>query len=95
MVYPAHGRPFSNLSARVEEIKAHHQERKKRILESAKVRPKTVFEISGDIFETSLPDFDVFLAINETFVHLIELESESLVDRELDGEVDMYSSMAE
>ncbi len=95
MVYPAHGQPFHNLRARVEEIKAHHEERKKLILESAKIRPKTVFEISVDIFGTDLPDFDLFLAINETFVHLVELERGSLVGRKFDGEVDMYSSMAE
>jgi glyoxylase-like metal-dependent hydrolase (beta-lactamase superfamily II) len=78
-VYPAHGDPFSNLKARVEEIREHHRERKSLVFESVKGGPKTTFQVSLDIFGRDLPEFDQFLAVNETYAHLIELEEEGLI----------------
>ncbi len=72
-VYPAHGRPFSNLKERISELKDHHQARKELTLKSVKTGPKTAFQVSQDIFGSSLPEFDQFLALDETYVHLIEL----------------------
>jgi glyoxylase-like metal-dependent hydrolase (beta-lactamase superfamily II) len=72
-VYPAHGDPFSNLKGRVEEIREHHRERKGLAFDSIKRGPKTSFQASLDIFGHDLPEFDRFLAINETYVHLVEL----------------------
>ena len=72
-IYPAHGRPFANLKARISELKDHHQVRKGLTLKSVRTGPKTAFQVSQDIFGTSLPEFDQFLALNETYVHLIEL----------------------
>jgi len=72
-VYPAHGRPIASLKARIDELKDHHQLRKKLILKSVKAGFRTTFQISQNIFGGSLPEFDQFLALNETYVHLIEL----------------------
>ncbi|MGZ3580089.1 MAG: MBL fold metallo-hydrolase [Syntrophales bacterium] len=78
-VYPAHGDPFPNLKARVEEIREHHRERKSLVLESVKGGPKTTYQVSLDIFGRDLPEFDQFLAVNETYAHLIELLEEGLI----------------
>ncbi|MGZ3578711.1 MAG: MBL fold metallo-hydrolase [Syntrophales bacterium] len=78
-VYPAHGDPFPNLKARVEEIREHHRERKSLVLESVKEGPKTTYQASLDIFGRDLPEFDQFLAVNETYAHLIELLEEGLI----------------
>ena len=80
MVCPAHGNPFPNLKQRVEEIKEHHRERKGLILESVKERPKTTYQVSLDIFGRDLPEFDKFLALNETYVHLVELIQEGVIE---------------
>jgi glyoxylase-like metal-dependent hydrolase (beta-lactamase superfamily II) len=80
-VYPAHGDPFANLKARVEEIKEHHSERKRLILDSVKAGPKTNYQVSLDIFGENLPEFDQFLAVNEAFAHLIELKEEGLINQ--------------
>ena len=74
-VYPAHGRPFANLQARISELFDHHEIRKELALKSVKTGPKTTFQVSQDIFGSSLPEFDQFLALHETYVHLIELLS--------------------
>jgi glyoxylase-like metal-dependent hydrolase (beta-lactamase superfamily II) len=84
-VYPAHGDPFSNLKMRVEEIREHHRERKSLVLESVKGNTKTTFQVSLDIFGQNLPEFDQFLAVNETYAHLIELLEEGLINRQKAG----------
>lgn len=78
-VYPSHGKSFTNLKARVIEIEDHHRERKNLVYESAKGGPKTTFQISLDIFGHNLPEFDQFLAVNETYAHLVELKEEGLI----------------
>ncbi len=85
MVCPAHGAPFADLKGRVEEIRAHHDERKSLIMNALNTKPKTAYAISRDVFGVDLPDFDQFLAFNETLVHLTELESELVIRRESTG----------
>jgi len=92
-VYPAHGLPFSDLDERVEEIKEHHGHRKELILDSIKGRPKTAFEVSLDIFGRALPEFDKFLALNETYVHLIELEKDDLIKQSKRDEKELFEEI--
>ncbi|MGC9975683.1 MAG: MBL fold metallo-hydrolase [Syntrophales bacterium] len=90
-VYPAHGDPFSNLKVRVEEIREHHRERKSIVFESVKEGPKTTFRVSLDIFGQDLPEFDQFLAVNETYAHLIELGEEGFIKQEKIGDLVIHS----
>lgn len=85
-VFPAHGSSFPDLKARAEEIILHHRERKALTLDAVKGRPKTTFEISLDIFGHDLPEFDKLLALQETYVHLLELEDEGVIRRYREGE---------
>ena len=73
MVCPAHGDAYPDLAKRVDEIREHHAERTQLIVEALQGKEKTAFEVSGDIFGTDLPEFDQFLALNETYVHIVEL----------------------
>lgn len=82
MVYPAHGAPFPDLAKRVDEIRNHHAERTRLIVEALRGGGKTSFEVSRDIFGTELPDFDEYLALNETYVHLVDLEDKGIVRSE-------------
>ena len=90
-VYPGHGAPFSHLKERVEEIKGHHHKRKKSILESVRGARKTAYQVAQDIFGRALPDFDGFLALCETYVHLMELEREGLVLHRKAGKRNLFS----
>lgn len=83
-VYPAHGRPYTNYLERVTEIKAHHQERKGLTLASIRKGRKSACEVSVDIFGKDLPEFDQYLALNETYVHIAELVHEGLVREEIE-----------
>ena len=91
MVYPAHGAPFSNLSGRVNEIKKHHRERKGLILDAIRKERGTAFQISLDIFGKDLSEFDKFLAINETYVHILELLKEGRVREESEERHVLYT----
>ena len=75
IVYPSHGRPFANLQTRISELFEHHEIRKELALKSVMTGPKNTFQVSRDIFGSSLPEFDQFLALHETYVHLVELVS--------------------
>ncbi len=80
-VYPAHGEPFDNIKGRVGEILEHHIQRKDLTSRSVTQNPQTAAEISEKIFGASLHGFDKGLALNETFVHLIQLEKEGKIGR--------------
>ncbi len=82
LVCPAHGQPFTNFRERIEEIKDHHRERKGLTLASVREGMKTACRVSVDLFGPELPEFDQFLAINETYVHLQELVREGLIREE-------------
>jgi len=73
MVWPAHGDPYPDLPKRVDEIREHHAERTQLVVEALRGKEKTAFEVSADIFGADLPEFDQFLALNETYVHIVEL----------------------
>ena len=84
-VWPAHGDAFADLDARIEEIKAHHQERSEAILHALGSGPQNAFQLSMTVFGTDLPEFDKILALNETYVHLVELKREGKIE-EANGE---------
>jgi glyoxylase-like metal-dependent hydrolase (beta-lactamase superfamily II) len=90
-VYPAHGRPFTNLKERIGELKEHHEVRTELALRSVKTGPKTTFQVSQDIFGSFLPEFDQFLALHETYVHLIELVSSGQVCKTSDENHVLYA----
>jgi glyoxylase-like metal-dependent hydrolase (beta-lactamase superfamily II) len=90
-VWPAHGEPFSDLKKRIGEISDHHKERRDLILDSITKGPKTVFEISADIFgRNNLSGFDGFFALNETYVHIMELVHEGTVKERKEDEKDPF-----
>ena len=93
MVYPAHGDPFPDLPKRVDEIREHHAERTQLIVEALQGKEKTAFEVSGVIFGTELPEFDQFLALNETYVHLVELMDKGLVGADERGGLVLYRTI--
>jgi glyoxylase-like metal-dependent hydrolase (beta-lactamase superfamily II) len=93
MVCPAHGQPFVNFQERIDEIIDHHRERKGLTFASVRKNPKTAYEVSIDLFGPNLPEFDQFLAINETYVHLVELVHEGLIEEEIRENLSFYGAI--
>lgn len=71
-VLPAHGHPFTDLAARVEDIKVHHEGRLERLREAGRDlgRPASVRELSHRLFR---PARWGPMAESETFAHLEHL----------------------
>lgn len=79
-VLPAHGSPFSDLKPVVSEMKRHYEDRKRGISRSLTRGGATASRISEEVFGSDLPGFDRFLALNETYAHLIELRHEGIAE---------------
>jgi glyoxylase-like metal-dependent hydrolase (beta-lactamase superfamily II) len=90
-VYPGHGISFTGLPDRLNELRSHHKERTELIIQSLNAQPKTTLQVSSDIFGADLPDFDKFLALNETYVHLLELKHQGIITEEEAGNVFVYA----
>ncbi|OPY90105.1 MAG: Hydroxyacylglutathione hydrolase [Syntrophus sp. PtaU1.Bin208] len=88
--FPSHGEVIQDLQARIEEMEAHHEERKQLILRAVRQGSDTGREISLKIFGADLPEFDQYLALHETCVHLLELKSEGLIREIRSGVIKRY-----
>jgi glyoxylase-like metal-dependent hydrolase (beta-lactamase superfamily II) len=88
--FPSHGEIIPDLPARIQEIEAHHEERKELILRTVRQGADTGREISLNIFGGDLPEFDQYLALHETCVHLLELKSKGLIQEIQTGVTKRY-----
>jgi len=88
--FPSHGKIITDLPTRIQEIEAHHEERKGLILRAVRHGFDTGQEISLNIFGKDLPEFDQYLALHETCVHLVELKSEGLIQEIRSGVTKRY-----
>lgn len=80
-ILPGHGEKISNYKARIDAIIAHHRERKKKILRIlADGIPRTVHEISLELFGT-LREHHIILGAGEVQAHLEVLQRAGQVEK--------------
>ena len=82
-VYPGHGNPFVDLNERIAEIQKHHQKRKNIVLNHVDSQPRTTYDISHKMINSTLSDFDKFLILNETLIYLKELKAEGVISEDI------------
>ncbi len=95
-IYPGHGNSFTGISERVAEIRTHHELRKQVILQSLNAQPKTTYSISAEVSGAGASrwdDWEKFMALNETYVYLQELEREGAIIEELNDKILGYTSI--
>ncbi len=85
LVLPAHGDPFRGLSARLDQIGAHHHDRLRDLL-AALSTPKTVVEVLPVLFRRDHSGEHRFLAHGEALAHLHWLQGEGLAERSLSAD---------
>lgn len=90
-IYPGHGNAMDNVRARVHELHVHHAERTQLVINCLDGTPKTAFQVALGVFGNDLPDFDKFLALNETYVHLLDLKDKGIIREEQAGNVVVYT----
>jgi glyoxylase-like metal-dependent hydrolase (beta-lactamase superfamily II) len=84
LVLPGHGRPFANLTRRVDELRAHHEERADEIVSLLEARPtgSHAFALAAELFGERLSAVEHRrFALAETLAHLEDLRERGLVQR--------------
>ncbi len=90
-IHPGHGNSLSSVDERIAELRAHHEQRKNFFCGFLNNAPKTARDVAQDIFGQDLPDFEKFLALNETFVYLQELKDSERIKATSGGHVVKFS----
>jgi glyoxylase-like metal-dependent hydrolase (beta-lactamase superfamily II) len=85
LVLPSHGLPFRGLHARLDALRAHHEERLARALDALDT-PRSGAELIPVLFARELDSHQYGFAIGETLAHLHYLEWQGRVTRLLDGD---------
>jgi len=70
LVLPGHGLPFRSAKRRVAELREHHDQRIKFILDNCAVRGFSVFELMQAMYPEPLNDFNMQLALGEAMAHV-------------------------
>jgi Zn-dependent hydrolases, including glyoxylases len=91
-IHPGHGNSFNGVSERLSEIRAHHGQRKQLIFGFVNEIPKTTYTLANEIFGNNIPDFEKFMALNETHVYLQELKFEGAIKEKMNGKVLVYTA---
>lgn len=77
-IMPAHGEPFNDMNARIEQLFHHHRERLQLIMDCMSDKPCTARTIVDHLFG-KLDVFNLFLASGEISAHLLLLQSQGKV----------------
>ncbi len=86
LVLPGHGPIFHDLSGRINELLAHHEERLEEMRREIEGGPKTSFEVSRKVFRYGLSIYERCFALAETLAHLDHLVLLGRAERMEDGD---------
>lgn len=70
LVLPGHGLPFRGAKRRVQELHHHHEEKFRIILEACGDAHLSAYELVQVMYQRTLGDFDLLLALGECLAHL-------------------------
>ncbi|HYD77344.1 MBL fold metallo-hydrolase [Ramlibacter sp.] len=86
LVLPSHGKPFTGLHRRIEQLHEHHRERLADVLQACAERPRTAAEMLPVLFKRKLDLHQTTFAMGEAVAHLHALWYEGLLRRERGGD---------
>jgi glyoxylase-like metal-dependent hydrolase (beta-lactamase superfamily II) len=90
LVLPSHGRPFRGLHRRLHELRAHHHDRLRFVLEAC-AEPRTAHQLMQRMFARDLDPHQTTFAIGEGIAHANHLARTGLLRRlRSDGEPDRW-----
>ncbi|MBT4512354.1 MAG: MBL fold metallo-hydrolase [Chloroflexi bacterium] len=97
---PAHEDIFTDLPKRIEQLLAHHEERKREIIEKIQGEAKNAYDISslitwmeGQITWDELGPIDRRIAVTESLAHLEALRVEEKIERIQEGALTFYKAI--
>lgn len=72
LVLPSHGRPFTGLHARIDDLRAHHHQ-DLALLREQLGGPRNAFELLPALYGRQLKGFNIYLGLHECVAHLEHL----------------------
>jgi glyoxylase-like metal-dependent hydrolase (beta-lactamase superfamily II) len=75
LVLPSHGKPFTGLHARIDQLIAHHEERFVEVLEACAQRPCSAADLLPVLFKRKLDLHQTTFAMGESLAHLHALQA--------------------
>lgn len=88
-----HGPPIPDVAGRIEEIRGHHQDRLRTVLQSL-AAPATIAQVADRLFPTAA-GYHRLLALEEVGAHVEYLHERRIVGREQAAPGDLYRARAE
>ncbi|MCB2033605.1 MAG: MBL fold metallo-hydrolase, partial [Ottowia sp.] len=73
LVLPSHGKPFHGLHTRIGQLHDHHRERLAEVVEAARARPVSAYDMLPVLFRRPLDLHQTTFALGESVAHLHRL----------------------
>lgn len=86
LVLPSHGKPFTGLHARVDQLRQHHDERLAEVVEACTAKPCHAAELLDMMFKRKLDLHQTTFAMGESVAHLNALWLSGVLTRKLDDD---------
>jgi glyoxylase-like metal-dependent hydrolase (beta-lactamase superfamily II) len=86
LVLPAHGRPFTGLHTRIDQLQAHHDERFAEVMRACAARPCSAADVLPVLFKRALDLHQTTFAMGEAIAHLHALWHAGRLARTQDAE---------
>ena len=82
---PSHDYPFRGMHGRLDDLRAHHQERLDAALEFCR-EPQTAADVIPSLFSREIGAFEFGFAMGETLAHLNYLVTDGSLERRHDAD---------
>ncbi len=86
LVLPSHGRPFTGLHERIDQLHDHHRDRLHEVLEACRQRPHSAADILPVLFPRALDLHQTTFAMGEAVAHLNRLWHGGQLQRQRGGD---------
>lgn len=86
LVLPSHGKPFTGLHTRIGQLHDHHRERLAEVMQAARTRPVSAYDVLPVLFKRPLDLHQTTFALGESVAHLHRLWHGGQLKRERDGD---------
>ena len=83
LVLPSHGKPFTGLHERIEQLHAHHRDRLAEVMEACRSQPQSAADVIPVLFRRPMDLHQTTFAIGEAIAHLHALWFDGKLTRSL------------
>jgi len=83
LVLPSHGKPFTGLHERIQQLKDHHRDRLAEVMQACSQAPSSAMDIIPVLFTRALDLHQMTFAMGEAVAHLHRLWFDGRLQREL------------